>query len=483
MSLRARLTTIYGALLALVFFGVGIGAEIVMQGRFSEQTQAALVSSADYVFHHYGVTETPGRPIQYQLPAVPAFTAVYWELVGPDGHVLTRSTNLSPNYLAVDRTAVREALSQFETYHMVTSGGSLLEVYYTPMPRVQPTFTVKPLAVLLVAKPQSDISHALDVFNASLIGGEILIWMIAVAVTWMVTGSALRPIKAMTERASAIADKSDFSGRVPADTRAAELQKLALTFNRMLESLQRAYANQQRFLADASHELRTPLTVLQGNLHYLEEAIDAPGPDRTEALHAARLEADRMGFLVGDLLALSQADAGYTMQHEPVELDRVVVDALRRIQSRERNARPRRGIKFSVGRLDEVVVPGDSERLLQLVLILLDNAVKYTPKGGTVTVELTSGPEEATLRVSDTGVGIPPEDRDHVFDRFYRSKTARTMGDGSGLGLPIAEWIAEAHGGEISFADVPGGGTSFTVVLPLAAPPSSESAATDSGPT
>jgi signal transduction histidine kinase len=476
MSLRARLTLIYGGLLALVFVGLGYGAETVMQTLFSDQARSSVTSAATYVINHYTCVScggaTSSKLYRYALPKNPQpFANVYLELVAPGAKVYDRSANLESTQLPVNMKDFNQALSKRQTsFEQTTFGGTLLDIYYTPMPKPPPSifFRVEP-DVLLVGKSQSDVSHALDVFNAALFSGEAFIWILAVVVTWLVSGSALRPINAITERAASIADTSDFAGRVPVDTRTAELQTLAITFNRMLESLDKAYAHQQRFLADASHELRTPLTVLQGNLHFLEQAVDAPDSDRWDALHAARIEADRMGLLVSDLLALSRADAGTDISREPVELDRVVIDGFKRIQSRERLANPDRESRLKLGRLEETVVEGDYERLLQLVVILLDNAVKYTPEAGSIEVELVREKENlACVYVSDTGVGISPEDREHVFERFYRSKKPHSQIDGSGLGLSIAQWIVEAHNGQINFVGRPDGGTTFTVSLPLA---------------
>lgn len=468
MSLKARLTLIYGALLLVVFVALGFGAEIVMQGRFADETKSRLTSAANYVLNNYWITPIDAYAV-YHLPAQSPFTGIYVEVVNSDGKAVVGSPDSSGNNPPVDMRAVRRVLrSGVTTIEHQSMAGNHLEIYYTPMARIRLAKHARPQAVLMVATSDGVTDHALAIFNAALFGGEALIWLLAVLVTWLVAGSALRPIKAMTERAAAIAATSDFSGRVPVDTQAAELQRLAVTFNAMLESLQRAYANQQRFLADASHELRTPLTIVQGNLHYLEEAVDAPRGEQVDALHAARIEADRMGGLVRDLLALSQADAGYEIYRSSVELDRIVVDGVRRIQARDRSVRDSSGVQVRVDRLDEVVVEGDHERLLQLVLILLDNAVKYSPQGGVVAVELIrqSG-EWVLLRVCDTGLGIAPEDRARVFGRFYRSKDVRAVSEGSGLGLPIAAWIVEAHKGTIEFHPNHPQGTVFEVRLPF----------------
>ena len=482
MSLRTRLTLIYGLLLALVFIGLGLGAEIVMQGRFSDQAKTSLTSAAAQVFNKASVSGIHNnRPCtapsetecvaRYQLPsAVEPFAGVYLELISPDGTAYDRSANLKPSHLPFDAAAFTRAMNQrLTTFEQKTWQGNLLEIYYTPMPVGLTVFHFEP-DVLVVAKSESDVSHALDVFSAALFSGEAFIWLLALMVTWMVSGSALRPITSITERAAAIADTSDFAGRVPVDTRTAELQTLAVTFNRMLGSLAEAYGTQQQFLADASHELRTPLTVLQGNLHYLEEATDAPPSEREEALHAARLEADRMGMLVGDLLALSHVDAGFGIHRQLVELDRVIVDGFKQIQARERIVRAGQSPQLRLGRLEEVVVDGDPDKLVQLVVILLDNAVKYTPEEGSVEVELVMSGDNATLCVTDTGPGIADEDREHVFERFYRSRSTGKRSDGSGLGLAIAKWIAEAHGGTIEFEVPESGGTRFVVTLPAHSP-------------
>lgn len=470
MSLRARLTLIYGGLLAVVLIGLGFGAQYFMAGRVADQTRSSLDSAAQYVNNNYRTTIGLNNAALPKLPQQKPLSGLYLEIIYPPNVIGDRSPSLYPDKIPINKKALTGAfLHRHSSYHLERLGNQVLEVYYSPM---LVYFTLhhsnQASAVLLVAKSESDTTKTLDLLNAELFGGEAVLLVVFLVITWLVAGSALRPIKGMTARAASIAETRDFSGRVPVDTRAAELQKLALTFNHMLASLEEAYANQRRFLADASHELRTPLTVIQGNLQYLEQAHGAPEEERQEALRAASQEADRMGTLVGDLLSLSRADAGYRLEPEPIELDRVVVDAYRRIKSRDRARYGRdSGAQLRLGRLDEVVVQGDYERLLQLVLILLDNGVKYTPSDGHVTIELSLvSPEGAKICVADTGVGIRPRDRERIFERFYRSESARRMGEGSGLGLPIAQWIAGIHGGRIEFENVPEGGTRFLVFLP-----------------
>ena len=267
----------------------------------------------------------------------------------------------------------------------------------------------------------------------------------------------------MAGTAGAIALSRSFSRRLPSLSRRDELGQLALTFNEMLESLDEAYKTQQRFIADASHELRAPLTTIIGNLDLLERAPDMDEAERGEALRFVREEAGRMSRLVSDLLVLARADAGQALKKQPVELDRVLMDVLGENQVRVRDR------KLLVEELAEVRVSGDPDRLKQLLLILVDNAIRYTPAGGEIRLGLRIERDEAVVRVADTGIGIESEDLPHVFDRFFRANKARSRDQGgSGLGLSIARWIAEQHGGSITAQSKPGQGSIFTVRLPLA---------------
>ncbi len=281
------------------------------------------------------------------------------------------------------------------------------------------------------------------------------------AVGWLLASRALHPVTVLTDEARTIAQSQAFARRVPVEHPRDELGRLAVTFNEMLESLERAYAAQQRFVSDASHELRAPLTVLQANLELLRRARDLPPPEREQALADAHVEAERLGRLVADLLALARADAGLQLRHELVELDRVLMDVLGEARHLAR------GQRLEVGELEPVHVVGDADRLKQLVLILVDNAIKYTPAPGRVVLSLRRDGPTVRLTVRDTGVGIAAEALPHVFERFYRADPARSRDPGgTGLGLPIGRWIAMQHGGTIELESVPGRGTTALVTLP-----------------
>jgi two-component system, OmpR family, sensor kinase len=294
------------------------------------------------------------------------------------------------------------------------------------------------------------------------IGGGLLIAMVGSSMT---VTRALRPIADMTETARAIALSRGFGRRLEQRRERDELGELARTFNEMLNSLDAAYQAQRRFVDDAAHELRAPLTSVLGNLDLLARAHDLPGGERDAILADVRAETERLGRLVNDLLALARADAGQRLTRERVELDRIVVEGLRGLHPLAT------AVDLGVEALESVVVDGDPDRLKQILIILVENALRYTPAGGRVRVSLRRQCHEAVLAVADTGIGIAPEDIPRIFDRFYRSDRARSRhGGGSGLGLSIARWIAEGHDGRIEVESERGVGTVFRVRLPLAIP-------------
>jgi signal transduction histidine kinase len=284
----------------------------------------------------------------------------------------------------------------------------------------------------------------------------------ALLLSWAIAGRALRPVARMTQTAQSITLSQDLTRRIEAPAHQDELGRLAKTFNEMLESIEAASSAQQRFVSDASHELRAPLTAIQGNLELLSRHKSMPEAEREEALAEVTREANRLSRLVADLLALARADAGVPLKHRLLDLDEVVLDAYHEARQLSR------GQVLSLEPFETMQVIGDEDRLKQLLLILLDNALKYTPTNGSITLGLQREASGSKISVRDSGVGIQPEDLPHVFERFYRADPARGRDPGgTGLGLPIARWIVEQHGGTITLESRPGQGTIATVYLPL----------------
>ena len=306
---------------------------------------------------------------------------------------------------------------------------------------------------------------AVDASNAELRTAMLVLALVAVATGAAggsaIAGSALHPIARMTETAAEIARSRDFSRRVRVEgDDEDELVQLGITFDEMLASLQDAYQQQQRFVGDVSHELRTPLTTIRGNAELLAAGEMHPAEQQL-AIAQIRRETERLSRLVDELLVLARADSVEAFAPRSVQLDEVLMESFAELQVVA-------GRRLHVNAIDAVTVNGERDRLKQLVLVLLDNALRYAPTG-TVDVSIADDGTDAVLRVEDDGVGIALSELPHVFERFYRGDAARRLdASGSGLGLPIARWIVERHGGQIRIGSRPSHGTLVTVRLPLA---------------
>jgi PAS domain S-box-containing protein len=232
---------------------------------------------------------------------------------------------------------------------------------------------------------------------------------------------------------------------------------------RSSEAQQRTLAEaQRRFVADAAHELRAPLTAIQGNLELMERYPNMPETDRAEAVREAARESRRLARLAQDMLSLARGDAGLNLALHPLKLNDLLLEVWRDARHLAH------GQTMELGALSACIVNGHPDRLRQLVLVLLDNALKYTPETGRVCLELNVAGEYAVLRVTDTGRGIPADQLPRVFERFYRADESRSRETGgTGLGLSIAHWIVEQHGGEVWLESTVGVGTTAVVKLPV----------------
>jgi signal transduction histidine kinase len=217
---------------------------------------------------------------------------------------------------------------------------------------------------------------------------------------------------------------------------------------------------QRRFVADASHELRTPLTTIRGNADLLTQGLALPDDVRAAAAHDIASESERMSRLVEHLLTLAQADAGQHLELAPISLRPLLDSVCRQAQAIHEDRR-----FHNVG-LTDATIAGDADAVVQLLWILVDNAVKFTKPGGFVELGLRQLDSKALITVADDGAGIPPDDLERIFQRFYQANLARSN-KGAGLGLSIARWIVEEHHGAISVRNNTGPGATFTITLPL----------------
>lgn len=347
-------------------------------------------------------------------------------------------------------------------YLNVLFGGHQLREYLTPL-RIAPQFRARGYAgVLAVFQNEATYRSVEHTVLVTLLFGIPLGLLIALIAGWWIARAALRPINRIARTVRAIGDSKDLSRRLHFVGPSDEVGRLAETFDGMMDRLERVFEGQKRFIADASHELRTPLTAIRGNADLMRIA---PPEDQEICLTSIRREAERMTRLVSDLLLLAEADvAEQQIQRVRVDLDELVLDVYRAAQAISDGK-----VDVLLEDTDPVCVEGDPDRLKQLLLNLVDNAIKFTPEGGTVSLGLRQENGEAVLHVSDSGIGIPPEEQAAIFERFYRVEESRAK-RGSGLGLSISAWVVKAHNGSLDVSSEPDMGSTFTIRLPVAAP-------------
>jgi two-component system OmpR family sensor kinase len=473
MAIRLRLALWYGALFALVLVLITVlSYSLHVRGHYDDRDRALVTSAGHMAGEARAMPNGPhlvegsgGLEVGFRLydaqgavreqtpdiAALPSIdpVALLRTPTGPAYDVLAGLAPplMSPDIPSTGAFGLIVTPEQRWRIYVLPLGQSGTDAGYletlTPLGRLDESIRIYRLILFALG---------LGGLSAALIGG------------WAIAGGALRPIARMTSTASTIAHSRDLSHRIATPPHHDELGRLATTFNDMLTSIETAYQAQQRFVSDASHELRAPLTAIQGNLELIRRHPEMLSEDRDEALAEAEREALRLTRLVADLLALARADAGVALRHETVDLDAVALEAFR-------SARPlAHDQELALDTLEPVQVIGDADRLKQLLLIVLDNALKYTPNGGRVTMGLRQCEGGGEIKVQDTGVGIAAEDLPRVFERFYRADPARSRdAGGTGLGLPIARWIIEQHRGAIHIDSTPGRGTTVTVSLPAQA--------------
>ena len=322
--------------------------------------------------------------------------------------------------------------------------------------------------VVEAGKSYESAQETLGAFGGVLAAGTGAAFLLSIAGAYVLAGAALRPMESVTSAAREMG-AGDLSKRLPVANAGDEVGRLAATINGLLSRLEAAFARreealerQRRFAADASHELRTPLTAISGHARMLDEwALDEDPKRARRSVGEIRREAGRMRNLVESLLALTRGDEGAGLEVGRHDLAAVAEEAA---QSARDAANGKVSVEF-VHPERAVETTFDRARVLQAATILLDNAVKYTPRGGSIAVSVREEDGRAAIEVSDTGSGIPEDELPLIFERFHRADPSRADG-GAGLGLAIARQIAESHGGEVRAKSTPGKGSTFTLLIP-----------------
>jgi two-component system sensor histidine kinase MprB len=434
VSFRARLTLIAALAIAATVTGASLALWLVAKHELQSSVDTALFTRAQELVD--GRTFTPFQRTNL------------WEEINPDG-----TPNGSGNYefhIGAEMLAV--ARGEARQYYLSTHiGGQHFRVLVAPLfSRLDPTTATGAAIVAQNIASNDRALHRIG-FWIVLIGGTGI--MLATLLAAFVAAAALRPIRRLSAAARSVAATGDLSERVEV-TSHDEIGRLAERFNEMLAALEQSVGAQRRLVADASHELRTPLTAIRTNLDLIREG-HLPEHEVQAALAESATELDELTRLVSDLVELARGEER-RLRLEDVPLDDLVAAAVERAQARAPQVR-------FVSQLSPTLVNADPRLLERAVSNLLDNAVKWSPAGGTIEVTVNGG--EVVVR--DHGPGIAPADLPHVFDRFYRAAAARSK-PGSGLGLAIVREAADAHGGEV-VAESTGAGARFRLTLPVAA--------------
>lgn len=452
MSIRVRLAIWYGSLLAVVLATTLTVAFLVHVRTHESSMDSSLRSSWELAVGQIAAAGMPMRPVPLTPPAQAANAPTAIWLTVPGSAPASFGDTRDPVLSRFTPATVGDGLRDFEV------AGARVRSYAADVAGA-------PGMRVVVASSMSAFDASLG--RLGLILGTMGLAGIALAAAggWAISAGALRPIAKMTETARAIALSRGFARRIEVRAEGRdELAELGRTFNQMLASLDDAFRRQQRFVADVSHELRTPLTAIQGDLELLARG-ELAADEAHVVLAEARQETGRLARLIDDLLVLARADAGpQPFLGTPVQVDEVVMEVFRELRGRA-------GPRLRVVELEAARVSGERDRLKQLILILADNALSYTPPPGEVLVSVRREGAATVLLVEDEGIGMSAETETRAFERFYRGVEAQRLDPaGTGLGLSIGRWIVERHGGSIALEPHSPRGTRAVVRLPSAEP-------------
>ncbi len=461
MPIRWRLTLWFALILCAVLILSGIVLHILLQRYLDDQVDNNLRINSARVHGTLNPQEIP-QPLDYEvvhskLPPINEFISpgIYIQLTDKSGNVVVKSNNLGEQELPVDPALISQGFAGNTAIGTVAAGGgSRVRIMVSPL------YLGEQVLLLEVAQSLNHIDATMAQVRWAILVSILVALALATVSGSAIVRGALSPVSQVTHTARDIEASSDLNRRVDYRGPQDEIGELATTFDHMIEHLERVFQSQKNFVADASHELRGPLTVIRGNLDLLKRKLNEA--ERRESLIAIERETVRMAKIVDDLLLLAEVESGESTRHQTVSLKAILLEEVERARTIAGNR------KIIIDRQQDVSVKGDAQRLKQLLANLVDNAIKYTPEHGTITLSLFKDLEWARLEVTDTGIGIAPEHLPHIFDRFYRVDKARSRGSGgTGLGLAIVKGIAEQHGGKVTVTSEPGKGSTFTAWLKL----------------
>jgi two-component system OmpR family sensor kinase len=453
VSLRLRLTLLYSTLMGGIILTFGAAVYIIITILMTNQADGLLSNTAREIMAETHVNSVAQIDL-ISLPPLDLASNVYVQLWGQDNQIKSSSADISNLKVSLDPIGLKTAQP---IYRENTIQNVHLRVLSIPLRAGTHNVGILQVATTL------NVADAVrrDLLDVLFVATFVSILLAGVG-SWLVLGGALAPLDVAAETASAINRADDLSRRIPYDGAPNdEMGNLIEAFNQTLERLENLFTSQQRFLGDVSHELRTPLTIIKGNVDLMRRMKQFD----EESLSSIDQEAGRLTRLVGGLLLLTQADSGKLLLNKKfVELDTLLLEVFQEMRIIAGNK-----VRLKIADIDQIQFYGDRDRLKQVLLNLVANAIQYTPPGGDVMMGLVRIKDQARIIVRDTGPGISNEDLPYIFDRFYRAEKSRTRSSspGFGLGLSISKWIVENHGGTINVESKEGKGTTFAIWLPL----------------
>ncbi len=459
MPIRWRLTLWFALILCAILILSGIVLHVLLERYLYGQVDDNLRIQSARVHGTLNPQEIP-EPLDYEiihskLPPINEFASpgVYIQLTDSSGNVVVKSNNLGEQELPVDPDLVSQGFAGNVAIGTVAAGdGAWVRIIVSPL------YLKEQVLILEVAQSLNHIDSAMGQVRWALLASILMALILATVSGIIIVRGALSPVSQVTRTARSIEASPNLNQRVGYKGPPDEIGELATTFDHMIEHLDRVFQSQKDFVADASHELRGPLTVIRGNLDLLKRKMREV--ERRDSLRAIERESVRMAKIVDDLLFLAEMESGEAPRRQTVSLNEIVLEEAERARSLAGDR------KIIIDRQQDVAIRGDPQRIRQLLANLVDNAIKYTPEHGTITLSILKDGEWARLEVSDTGIGIAPEHLPHIFNRFYRVDKARSRGSGgTGLGLAIVKGIAEQHGGKVTVTSELGKGSIFTVWL------------------
>lgn len=460
LTLRSRLTLLYTAVFGVLLVATSVAFYRVLAYQLDADVSASLseLTTGLHGYLRFG-NSLPTLVFDPTDPAEAAFveeaTRYYQVFDAASGQLLVQSDAMKPLALEFSPPEVSQFRDQRRIFDVNTDYGRLRLSNSVLTPGNGRSYLLQ-VGVSLVSMDRA-LERFLFLLLIGVPAGLIVTFVIG---RWMAR-FALTPLSRLAESTRAI-NIEDLSRRVPVRGARDELDNVATAFNDTLERLEHAIGEMRQFSTALAHELRTPLTALRGDI---EMTMLQPTDEGLRQRFVSQLEEiDRLKRLIDQILVVAQAEAGQIpLAVNSVDLGTLAAALVEQIEPVAQS----KGIAMQCDHADDVVVQGDAEWLKRLVLNLLDNAIKFTPQGGRVVVEVSRMGAVARLAVRDTGAGIDPEAQPHIFERFFRADPARSRGvEGVGLGLSLAKWIVDRHHGRIQVDSQPGQGSTFTISLP-----------------